>query len=550
MYCSYCGTELENDANFCSECGKRTVSVYPNEKKLDLKKPIKPDTAVTLDIINQVENLLNVSINICSDHQTVKRNLPTYHIQLHEEAVQKVLSTITLDKLIEATKFQRLGLIRDAGFRNTAQLLHASPQRLQNIRGVGEHTALQALSAARKVDKEVRDSEKIKIDPTQRTSLSTQLLRALYLIQNNSENEKLIADFIVDKRDYLNQQIRQTRLLLNSIRWHFYFKNSKNQSINSKNNLTDFLSSNQVVSLKAAIENFNRQTSASDNEVWNDFIAHSATYYSLLEQLVGVKIDTEKARGDLPQDLIDKVENQHLDTSLMKSTLRGYQSFGAKYAIAQEKSLIGDEMGLGKTIEAIASIVHLKVKGSTHFLVVCPASVLINWGREVSQHTTLSAFHIHGYSRQNVFDVWIKEGGIAVTTYETIKLIAVPATLKIDMLIVDEAHYVKNLSAQRTQAVRRLIKLSARVLFLTGTPLENRVEEMKSLINHLKPEIASDLDPMGVILAAQKFKHRIAPVYLRRNREDVLQELPELIQMEEWVNFGPQEEARYNVSPT
>ena len=143
----------------------------------------------------------------------------------------------------------------------------------------------------------------------------------------------------------------------------------------------------------------------------------------------------------------------------MKSSLRGYQEFGAKYAIAQKYTLIGDEMGLGKTVEAIAAIAHLQAKGGKYFFVVCPASVLVNWFREILKHSHLNAYKIHGDDKRLYLQEWQKNGGVAITTYETLKTIDVTKLSYLSMLIVDEAHYAKNHSAQRTQAIIALTKM-------------------------------------------------------------------------------------------
>ena len=58
--------------------------------------------------------------------------------------------------------------------------------------------------------------------------------------------------------------------------------------------------------------------------------------------------------------------------------------------------IIGDEMGLGKTLQALAAMAHLAADGETHFLVVCPASVVVNWAREIAKHTRLTAYRLHG----------------------------------------------------------------------------------------------------------------------------------------------------------
>ena len=84
-----------------------------------------------------------------------------------------------------------------------------------------------------------------------------------------------------------------------------------------------------------------------------------------------------------------RVHQHPLDLSLMRASLRGYQAFGAKFALCQERAMLGDEMGLGKTVEALAAMCHLHVEGRRHFLVVCPASVLVNWTHEIRRHSEL-----------------------------------------------------------------------------------------------------------------------------------------------------------------
>ena len=91
---------------------------------------------------------------------------------------------------------------------------------------------------------------------------------------------------------------------------------------------------------------------------------------------------------------------------------------------------------------------HLKVNGGKHFLVVCPASVLINWVREVGERTRLSAYQLHGPDRTTNLKRWRDRGDVAVTTFESLKHLDIPDTLRIAMLVVDEAHYIKGSSGK------------------------------------------------------------------------------------------------------
>jgi SNF2 family DNA or RNA helicase len=105
------------------------------------------------------------------------------------------------------------------------------------------------------------------------------------------------------------------------------------------------------------------------------------------------------------------------------------------------------------------------------------------------------------------------------------------------MMVVDEAHYAKNPNALRTQAVSEWAGRSRRALFLTGTPMENKVEEFRVLVGHLRPKVAENLDIADEALDGTRFREQVAPVYLRRNQEDVLSELPDRLETQEWVEL-------------
>ncbi len=202
-------------------------------------------------------------------------------------------------------------------------------------------------------------------------------------------------------------------------------------------------------------------------------------------------------------------------------------------------------MGLGKTVQAIAAMVSLRNTGDDHFMVVCPASVVENWCREVEKHSKLRAFKVHGPDRSRAISRWSTAGGVAVTTYKTLASTVIPNRHPIHMLVVDEAHCAKNPEAARTKNVRLLCARTKRVLFMTGTALENKVDEMISLVSILRPSLVSQLTPLAHMSSAAVFREKTAPVYYRRRRKDVLAELPELIESNEWCQMGPEETSIY-----
>ena len=310
------------------------------------------------------------------------------------------------------------------------------------------------------------------------------------------------------------------------------------------------------------------------DELKTDHERRFADYSSVLEGALSG--DTPQARqasksvGGLPDEIAARVEAFELEVAGLKVTLRGYQAFGTKYMLVQQRTLIGDEMGLGKTMEALAAMVHLATtEKARHFLVVAPASVIHNWLREIATRTGLTGHLMHGAERDQAFDRWRAEGGVAVTSFSTLRRMeafqappavadptqpqdtqeGVPHTT-LDMLIVDEAHLVKNPEAERTRTIASIVQRTARACFLTGTPLENKLTDFQSLVGMLQPCVAGDIGsaptPTGDLsIGRQAFLRAVAPVYLRRNQRDVLHELPPRIDKEEWVELTPEGAAAY-----
>lgn len=283
---------------------------------------------------------------------------------------------------------------------------------------------------------------------------------------------------------------------------------------------------------------------STDSDVWTDFLSRPADYFGMLTELGFVTEDEKKMHGDLPEEIIEAVRAKELKRDYLTASLRTYQSFGARFALVQEKVVIGDEMGLGKTVEALAVFTHLRATGHSHFLVVCPAAVVSNWIRETSKHTKLSAARLHGplWERNYAAKSWIRNGGVAVTTYDLLPWAQEHINnVEVASAVFDEAHYIKNPNAKRSLAAAEVMDSLKYVVLMTGTPLENSVQEFRNLIGYIR----SDLSDSAPEFLASKFRKHVAPAYLRRNQEDVLTELPELVEIDEWMGMSDADERSY-----
>lgn len=173
---------------------------------------------------------------------------------------------------------------------------------------------------------------------------------------------------------------------------------------------------------------------------------------------------------------------------------------------------------------------------------------MINWCREIKNHSYLEPICIYGSTLRESYLQWQDGKGIGVTTYETVNKFDFQSINNIDMLVVDEAHYIKNPNAQRTKNLLKIAAKAEKKLFMTGTPLENKIDEMCFLINCLQPKIAKQIAQNKELIGADQFKEKVAPVYLRRIRKDVLGELPNLIESKEWGIMNAEEENAYRNS--
>jgi len=208
-----------------------------------------------------------------------------------------------------------------------------------------------------------------------------------------------------------------------------------------------------------------------------------------------------------------------------RGTLRPYQREGLGwFAFLREMGLGGclaDDMGLGKTVQVLALLQERR--GSKPSLVVAPKSVVSNWIEEARKFAPqLRALDYTGPSRR---DCVIEGWDLIVTTYGTLRRDAADlADVSFDYAILDEAQMIKNPRAACAKAAR-LIRAEHR-LALTGTPVENHLGDLWSILDFLNPGMAPRVDTFRA-LGDDVLKHALRPFFLRRTKEQVLRELPE-----------------------
>lgn len=468
------------------------------------------------------------------------------HVQ--DRMVVRRLEGMDLETLRGASRGQvRIKALLDAGLTSVQDVLDRSSQ-VPFLPGVGQSGRL-AVSTAHALRREVKEDLKLRFDLDENDRLLTSLITSLHALLNFDEQ-------LDSHREDLERLVALLTPLGPALSAHadvaLVHRHSPRRGADVARHLEERAAWVRNAGLASFLEEAPDARQGSGAVAWADFKQRSPVYYGLLGEVVGFNVDVDAVQGHMPREIVAAVEKQGLDTTYLKpalrSSLRGYQSFGARYALVQRRVLLGDEMGLGKTIQAIAAMGHLAAHGANHFVVVCPPAVLVNWLKEVRKHSSLEVHRVHGLvlDRERALRQWRDRGGVAVTSFTlSSKHTEALSEVRPDLLVIDEAHLVKNPTTQRAAAVRTLVDGSDRALFMTGTPLENKVEDFINLITLLQPEVLDHLEPASMVVGARKFREAVAPVYLRRNSNDVLSELPDRVESQDWVDMTNRETAAY-----
>ena len=233
--------------------------------------------------------------------------------------------------------------------------------------------------------------------------------------------------------------------------------------------------------------------------------------------------------------------------------LRPYQVRGLSWLESVTSTGFGaclaDDMGLGKTIEVLAHFQHIAEDGSRkrYFLVVCPTSVLGNWRREIERFTPRLGVIVHHGPARAAHATALRQqmkqrdcpGVVVITSYALVRRdIDLFRRLNFDVLALDEAQNIKNPDAAQSRAVREL--QGRRRVAMTGTPVENRLTELWSIMDFLSPGLlggrsafkrrfAIPVERYGDREAADQLRRVTAPFVLRRMKSDptIAGDLPE-----------------------
>ncbi len=239
-------------------------------------------------------------------------------------------------------------------------------------------------------------------------------------------------------------------------------------------------------------------------------------------------------------------------TSGLNITLHRYQEEGVRFLVATSRALLADDMGLGKTVQAVAAALLLRrTRGLRKCLVVCPSSLKHQWRDEIDKVCGESAEVVDGRKsgRLASYESW--RSRFLVINYELVlRDLDLLRAAGPDLVILDEAQRIKNWETKTARAVKQL--RSPYAFILTGTPLENRLTELHSLVEFLHPRalgprwrllpfhaVTDQEDRIVAYEDLELLRARLKPFFLRRERSMVLDQLPDRTDNTFWIDMTP-----------
>ena len=225
----------------------------------------------------------------------------------------------------------------------------------------------------------------------------------------------------------------------------------------------------------------------------------------------------------------------------MALPLYEYQKSGVSWLISLFDQEIGallcDEMGLGKTAQAFGLIKHAREKGNSKILVITPASLTMNWSREIRKFVPDILYYLHKGPNRKFNPADFDQNEITIVSYDLfVRDFSLFSKFNWDLVVCDEAQALKNSDSKRHECVSNLNSL--RKVLITGTPVENSLKDLWSLINLVRPGLLGTKRSFAALIDdhpfdAQRLSQFAYPLMLRRLVSDVAKDLPELVSIDE-----------------
>lgn len=278
-------------------------------------------------------------------------------------------------------------------------------------------------------------------------------------------------------------------------------------------------------------------------ETYREFLTFLDQAREIKKILVRPEVFEKIERFFEEEELIKLSKHTKLDFSKIKATLFDYQREGIEFSVFKRGNIIADEMGLGKTLQAITiGVMKKEIFDFKRVLIICPASLKFQWKQEIEKFSEERAVIVSGTKDARQACYKNAKEYFVITNYESVlRDITTLVKYPPDMVILDEAQRIKNYDTKTSHAVKAIPRKHS--LIITGTPIENRLIDLYSVMNFIDPEYLAPLwefsmnhcyfdkskkNKINGYYNLQQLKEKLKDKIIRRQKKEVLDQLPEV----------------------
>ncbi len=331
-----------------------------------------------------------------------------------------------------------------------------------------------------------------------------------------------------------------------------FFK-SKQQFLKTQDGRLVFLTQREVF---AEVENLLNKSELEKDRIYRARVNILPYYWRLREENPALQLYGDEYLEQMFRDLLTRhTDKEEALPAYLNTVLRSYQKAGYQWLKMLMRyrlhGILADEMGLGKTIQALSVLAETPADSVS--LVICPKTLLYNWAAEIEKFHTNIPYQIYeGSKTERVALLKNPNVRLFIISYTLVlNDIAELSKMNFKWVVLDEAQHIKNVTAQRTGAIKKL-RAEYR-LALSGTPIENNMTELWSILDFLMPGYLGSLNKFKQEYVSElpqpelraRLNRLAAPFVLRRIKKDVLFELPDKQEQVSWCKLNPVQEKLY-----
>lgn len=340
-----------------------------------------------------VQKLINFHESVIEQLTPIQQDLPISRKQV-ENSARSMAATAVREKMIRMPVEElnrnkngiRVKMLRENGYTRVGQLTGIDANSLKVLHGFSEDSAYKIVNQVNRIQKSIQEDYKIRISADYKTIQSDQLILAIYRYNCLKTISEDVDRIFQEYKERIESNITLVKpATASSIGWLFTPRWDHRYAINAYDYLDELFEGEYKDEFESLIKKYKATKDGNVEIAWDDYIKNPISYVNTLEEITPEFVGRDDPQYGLSDNLALEIQNECLSTDGLKCQLRPYQVWGVKYILHQTNVLLGDEMGLGKTIQSIATMVSLRNSGATHFIVVCPASVLTNWCREIKK---------------------------------------------------------------------------------------------------------------------------------------------------------------------